>query len=74
MNKKETVQQFIARGGKVVKCKTRGVKKFSSIPQAYKATKKPKSIDIQALLDAAVGTEHEETAIAFIESQGYEVN
>lgn len=74
--KVETVQEFINRGGKVNKCPTRQVRKFSSCPSLYlpkKATKKL-GIDAQALLDAAVDTEHEAEAIAFLESQGYEVN
>lgn len=72
--KVETVQEFIARGGKVSKCPTRQVRKFSSIPGMYLPKKKKPGVDAQTLLDAAVGTEQEAEAIAFLESQGYEVN
>ena len=72
-SKIETIQEFIARGGKVEKCPTREIRKFSSTPSLYLPKKKP-SVDAQTLLDAAVGTEHEAEAIAFLESQGYEVN
>jgi len=75
-SKVETVQEFMARGGKVKKCPTRQIRKFSSCPSMYlpKKTDKKPGIDAQSLLDAAVGTEHEAEAIAFLESQGYEVN
>lgn len=76
MSKIETVEEFLARGGEVTKCPTRQIRKFSSCPALYlpkKAVKKP-GIDAQQLLDAAVGTEHEADAVAFLESQGYEVS
>ena len=77
MSNIETVEEFIARGGKVAKCKTLGWRKHSSIPWTYKgqsAPRKKHGVDAQELLDAATGTEHEADAIAFLESQGYEVN
>lgn len=85
MSKVETVEEFLARGGKITQCRTYGYKKHSSIPGLVDNTgkvgkdgrvcgpKKPKGVDAQQLLDAAVGTEHEEEVIAFLESQGYEV-
>ena len=78
MLKNETVEEFIARGGQVVKCKTYGYRKHSSIPGLYKGqqatTKKKHGVDAQELLDAAIGTEHEAEAITFLESQGFEVS
>ena len=75
MFKTETVEDFLARGGKVTKLKTYGIKKYSSCPSFYLPKKKEKaSINVQELLDAAVGTEHEEETIAFLESQGYEIS
>lgn len=82
MSNVETVEQFLARGGKITKCRTYGYRKHSSIPSATDNTGKvgkggrivkQKGVDAQQLLDAAIGTEHEEAAIAFLESQGYEV-
>lgn len=77
MSKTETVEQFMARGGKITKCKTYGVRKYSSIPAMYHGqqgqSKKKHGVDAQQLLDAAIGTEYEAEAIAFLESQGYEV-
>lgn len=82
----ESVDEFIARGGKVKKCMTYEINKYSSIPKAYsgqgglnrgdikngRVTKK-QGIDAQTLLDAAHGTKDEEAVIKFLESQGYEV-
>jgi hypothetical protein len=42
--------------------------------QGHAISKKKRGVDAQELLDAAVGTKHEADAIAFLESQGYEVN
>lgn len=77
--KMETVEEFVARGGKITKCKTYGIRKFSSIPKFYESqnnglTKKKQGIDAQELLDNALGTKDEQDVIAFLESQGYEVN
>jgi hypothetical protein len=57
--KPESVESFMARGGKII---TDFTKK--------KATHKT---DAQALLDAALGTEHEAEVIRFLASQGIEV-
>lgn len=75
MPKTETIEQFIARGGQVQVCETRGIRKYSSFPgtQLPKKVEK-KGVDAQELLDAAVGTDLEADTIAFLESQGYEVN
>ena len=70
----ETVQQFLARGGKVEKCPTRQVRKFSSCPALYMPKKQKTGYSAQEILDAAVGTVHEAEAIAFLETQGYEVS
>lgn len=67
----ESVEEYLARGGHITKCKTYGARKYSSIPQPKK---KVVGVDAQALLDNAVGTEHEAEVIQFLESQGYEVN
>lgn len=84
-NKVETVEEFLARGGKITKCMTYGINKHSSIPKFYNAkntginkgglnnTPKAEGVDPQTLLDAAAGTEDEAAVIAFLESQGYEV-
>lgn len=75
MFKIETVEEFVARGGKVQQCPTRQIRKYSSCPNMYLPKKKAKvGIDAQELLDAATGTEHESEAITFLESQGYEVS
>lgn len=93
MSKVETVEQFLARGGKITQCRTYGYRKHSSVPSMTDNTgrvgrggrvvgakktqgvgaKKTQGVDAQQLLDAAVGTKHEEEVIAFLESQGYEV-
>ena len=79
----ETVDEFVARGGVVQRCKTYGIKKHSSIPGWHghmksglgksSFSKNKTGISPQALLDAAAGTEHEKETIKFLESQGYEV-
>jgi len=76
MANNETVEQFISRGGEITKCKTRGIRKHSSCPGLYLPPKKEKKkgVDAQQLLDAATGTQHEAEVIAFLESNGYEVN
>lgn len=73
MSKVESVEEFLTRGGAVTICKTRQIRKYSSIPGLHFPKKKKVSINAQQLLDAAVDTEHEAEAIAFLESQGYEV-
>ena len=72
--KNETYEEFIARGGKVIKCKTKEIRKYSSIPSFYLPPKKAKGVDPQQLLDAATSTEHEAEVVAFLQSQGYEVS
>lgn len=66
---RETVEQFLARGGTINK-----VKKGASGKNKRKSSKTKKNkIDAQALLDAAVGTENEQQVINFLKSQGIEV-
>lgn len=82
MSDTETVEQFLARGGKVRKFRTYDIKKFSSIPKAYKdqkgldrrGLKKVANVDPQALLDAAMGTDLEAHTIVYLESIGYKVS
>jgi hypothetical protein len=58
--KPESVEEFLARGGKV--------------QTNFNKTKiKSNKIDAQALLDAAMGTENEAAVITFLASQGIEV-
>ena len=57
--KPESVEEFMARGGKVIT-------DFSKKKVTHKT-------DAQALLDAALGTEHEAEMIRFLASQGIEV-
>lgn len=64
--KRETVEEFLARGGQVTKVSENQSGKKRS-------TKNKKGIDAQALLDAAVGTKDEAKVIAFLKSQGIEV-
>ena len=82
MSDTESVEQFLARGGKVRKFRTYDVKKFSSMPSFYKnqkgldrrGLKKVPNVDPQALLDAAMGTELESHTIVYLESIGYKVS
>ena len=53
----ETVEAFLARGGKVI----------------TKVFKKKTKVDVQALLDASIGTEYEQEVIRFLTTQGIEV-
>lgn len=62
----ESVEQFLARGGKIQK-----VQSFSDV--APKAKVKGGKIDAQALLDAAVAAGQEKEMIAFLKSEGIEV-
>jgi len=57
--KPESIEEFMARGGKIVT-------NFSKKKVTHKT-------DAQALLDAALGTEHEAEMIRFLVSQGIEV-
>jgi hypothetical protein len=58
--KTESVEEFLARGGKV--------------QTNFNKTKiKSSKINAQKLLDAAIGTENEEAVITFLASQGIEV-
>lgn len=66
---RETVEQFLARGGQINKINegVSGKKK----PRQTKA--KSNKINAQALLDAAMGTPKEAEVINFLKSQGIEV-
>lgn len=64
--KRETVDQFLARGGQVNKVE-------EGISGKKKRKAKSKGIDPQALLDAAMGTDKEAEVVAFLKSQGFEV-
>lgn len=61
---RETVEQFLARGGKI-----------DTIAEGIsgKRQKSTKKIDAQALLDKAIGTPQEQEVINFLKSQGIEV-
>jgi hypothetical protein len=59
----ESVDEALNRGVKVVKCKE-GLSRYS---------KRTPKIDAQALLNAAIGTPQEQEVIAFLKSQGIEV-
>ena len=61
---RETVEQFLARGGKIDKV-AEGV-------SGKRKARKPK-LDAQALLDKAMGTPQEQEVINFLKSQGIEV-
>ena len=68
--KVETTQEFLACGGQIEYI----APKVSGLRPAPKPRKpKSKGIDAQALLDAAVGTPQEAEVIAFLKSQGIEV-
>lgn len=56
----ESVEQFLARGGKLQ-------------TNLNKTKVKSNKIDAQKLLDASIGTENEAAVIAFLASQGIEV-
>ena len=55
----ESVEEFLARGGKITD-KTRKVKKVNKV-------------DAQQLLDTAIGTPYEKEVITFLASQGIDV-
>ena len=61
--KTESVEEFLARGGKV-----------TDVASEKSSKKKGKNkIDAQKLLDAAIGTEHEAEVVKFLASQGIDV-
>lgn len=68
ISKTETTEEFLARGGVIEKIKEGMSNKRKSPPKEKKQT-----INAQALLDAAVGTEREEEVVNFLKSQGIEV-
>lgn len=59
--KPESVEEFLARGGKIITTYEKKTKKVSH------------KTDAQTLLDAAMGTEHEAEMIKFLASQGIDV-
>lgn len=61
----ETVEQFLARGGKIQKVPLRASK--------YSKTNKSNKIDAQKLLDKAIAAGKGEEAIKFLIEQGFEV-
>lgn len=65
----ETVEQFLARGGKIQKCNVNesGFKKSAVVK------KSGKMVSAQALLDAAIGTDQEQEVINYLTTQGFEV-
>lgn len=72
--KRETVDEFLARGGNVTKVdkKASGKKKIKTKTKTVKV--KNNKIDAQALLDSAMGTPQEAEVVAFLKTQGIEVN
>ena len=64
--KPQTVEEFLAAGGQVEKVSLKA-------ERTKKAKVNGKSIDAQALLDAAMGTPAEQEVIAFLASQGIDV-
>lgn len=58
ITKIETVEEFLARGGTI---------------QKTVINKKKQKVDAQALLDAAVGTKHEEEVIKALKANGIRV-
>jgi len=63
---RETVEQFLARGGIIEKIAKSTSNKSNSKVKANK-------IDAQALLNAAMGTDKEQEVINFLKTQGIEV-
>lgn len=61
---RETVEQFLARGGEIQRV-AEGI-------SGKRKAKTPK-LDAQALLNAAMGTPQEQEVINFLKSQGIEV-
>ena len=64
---RETVEQFLARGGQIQTID-------EGVSGKHKKRAKSNTIDAQALLDKAMGTPQEEQVINFLKSQGIEVN
>jgi hypothetical protein len=64
--KRETVEQFLARGGQIEKIE-------EGVSGKQKRTAKSNKVDAQALLDKAIGTPQEQEVINFLKSQGIEV-
>lgn len=63
--KAETTEEFLARGGNITRV---------AEDDSYKRkTRKTNKINAQALLDAAIGTPQEAEVVAFLKSQGVEV-
>lgn len=61
--KTESVEEFLARGGQI-----------KTLDEGHsKEKKQPKKINAQMLLDAAIGTADEAVVIAFLASQGIDV-
>lgn len=61
----ESVDEFLARGGKI--------RKIAEGDTYKRKTRKSTNINAQALLDKAMGTANETDVIAFLKSQGYKV-
>lgn len=66
---RETVEQFLARGGKIEKVG----KQTSGTKKARKVQTTSNKIDAQKLLDSVSGTAKEVEVINFLKSQGIEV-
>lgn len=64
----ETVEQFLARGGKI-----QTLKKTASVKNRKTIRKASNKIDAQKLLDEAMAAGLGDEAIAFLQSQGIEV-
>lgn len=64
--KPQTVEEFLAAGGSIEKANLKQKK-------AKQVKVSGKSIDAQTLLDAAIGTPAEKEVIAFLASQGIDV-
>ena len=65
IKKAETVEEFLARGGQI--------QKFAEGDSYKRKTRKPTKIDAQALLDNCKNEHEEKSVIAFLKSQGIEV-
>ncbi len=61
--KVETTKEFLARGGKI---EVYGERESSK----RKRTRKSRTVDAQALLNAATGTDEEAEVVTFLKSQG----
>jgi hypothetical protein len=66
LKNRETVEQFLARGGQIEKVE-------EGVSGKRRRANKKNKIDAQALLDKAIGTPQEKEVIAFLKSQGIEV-